>query len=205
MQQLQTTQSACDCLANDPIMAKLMDTIGPLSYALSDNQFTGLASTIIGQQLSNKVASVIWGRLHTYLEGNVTPDSVLAADAASLRALGISYAKIRYIKDLAEHVKDGRLVFDELPTMADDDVMKKLTAVKGIGQWTAEMYMIFALGRKDIFSLGDASLQGAIQSLYGVAGKTSLIELSDKWQPYRSIASLYLWAYIDQDIQSLWA
>jgi DNA-3-methyladenine glycosylase II len=204
MQKLQTTQEACDLLKTDAVMAKLITVIGPLSYALSDNKFTGLASTIIGQQLSNKVAKVLWGRFQSYFNDDVTPEAVVAADSEALRALGISYAKIRYIKDLANHVLTGKLVFEALQEMTDDAVMKTLTDVKGIGQWTAEMYMIFALGRQDIFSLGDASIQGAVKALYNLTGKSALTALSDRWRPYRSIASLYLWAYIDQDIQSLW-
>lgn len=187
----------------DPMLAWLMEQCGPIEVEIHEDYFVSIASTIVGQQLSNKVADVLWGRLFRLTGEDVRPETLLRLDDAKIREIGISHAKINYLKSLAQAVASGSLSFEQLHLQDDHEVVKALCGVKGIGPWTAEMFLIFSLGRLDVFSMGDAGLQRAVQWLYEMEEtptKGELLEISKKWSPYRTIASLYLWKALDGNL-----
>jgi DNA-3-methyladenine glycosylase II len=184
---------------SDPTLRDLIDGIGPYDLVLRENRFSALARAIVGQQLSVAAASTIWSRL-VDLVGTVTADSVAAVDIASLRSLGFSGAKANYVSDLAEHVRSDSLDLDALDALTDEEVITRLTQVKGIGRWTAEMFLIFSLGRLDVFAVDDVGLRRAIARAYGLPSdldSPGLTLVGEAWRPYRSLASLYLWASLD--------
>ncbi len=180
----------------DPVMARLIKKHGPCGIHVSNGTlFHHLASAIIAQQLSVKAADTIQSRVMRLASRPLTPRSWLAADVEQLRAAGLSKQKESYIRSLAETVDQKHISKQRLRHMEDAEVMASLTALKGIGPWTAEMYMIFGLQRLDVMSLGDAGLQRAARNLYnGGTARDGLLEtVSQTWKPYRSVASWYLW------------
>lgn len=186
----------------DPAFKKLIPG-SPIEMKLSDDYFASIASAIIGQQLSNRVADVLWSRLVTLTDGNVSPEIILALADEKLREIGISYAKIKYLKALATAVDNNSLELDRLNLLEDEDIVRQLTQVKGIGPWTAEMFLIFSMGRTDVFSIGDGGLQRAVKWLYQldeIPGKDEMLRISSQWKPYRTIAALYLWRALDEKI-----
>jgi DNA-3-methyladenine glycosylase II len=156
--------------------------------------------SIVSQQLSAKAADTIQGRL---AQVTSTPfflhENILSCPADKLRTAGLSSSKVRYIQELARSVADGRLSFADFEHEEDQAVVGTLVKLPGIGQWTAEMFLIFSLRRPDVLSLGDAGLQRAVKALYGGGdGESKLLnKISDAWRPYRSVASWYLWKYLD--------
>jgi len=174
-----------------PIMAKLIAHHGacPLAEGRPD-AFETLATSIIGQQISLHAAEAIGKRVLARISA-FTPDKVLAVSPEALREAGLSASKVRYLVELARRVEDGRLNLPDLPQMSDAEVTGALVALPGIGQWTAEMFLIFSLKRPDVLSLGDAGLQRAARMLFG--GDVNLDEVSVNWRPWRSVASWYLW------------
>lgn len=188
-------------LERDELFTKVIELVGDLEIELSTDYFDSLANSIVNQQLSLKSAAAIWSRMQTFLNGEVNPDSVLAADDIDLRNLGISYPKIRYLKNIALAALQNSLKMSDFDGMEDADIIKNLTAIKGIGVWTAEMFLIFTMGRRDVFALGDRGLQRAVKHLYGFKEPVSaneLLGISKKWSPYRTFASLYLWEILDK-------
>ena len=184
----------------DAVMSKLIERYKVIKYELDEAYFTSLISTIIGQQLSNKVADVIWRRFQYMVGEDITPEKVLEINDDSYRCIGISYAKTTYIKNIAHAIKSEQLTTTKFPIMADEEIINQLIQIKGIGRWTAEMFLIFSLGRENIFSSSDGGLERAINILYGNGNELSKKEhltISDKWKPYKSIASLYLWKSLD--------
>jgi DNA-3-methyladenine glycosylase II len=158
-----------------------------------------LCESIVSQQLSVKAASTIWGRTHSVVSDWTNPNCILSVDDDTLRSIGLSYQKIGYVKNIALAVQENTLPMLNLDTLPDEGVIQTLTQVKGIGRWTAEMFLIFTLGRNDVFSPGDLGLRNAIDRLYGTH-KISPGEaqaLAEKWSPYRSIASRVLWKSLD--------
>ena len=184
----------------DPIMGAVIEKIGVIDYELCTNYLNALLSNIVGQQLSGRVADVIWGRFEALFDGEITAQKVLATDDEPLRSVGLSRNKATYIKNIARAVSDGNLTLDNFHEMPNEAIMAQLTAIKGIGEWTAEMFLIFTLGRLDIFSKGDGGLPRAINNLYNGGQpltKAQQIATTENWKPYRSIASLYLWRSLD--------
>jgi len=187
-------------LRKDKVLGTILDkyTISPPK--ISTNLFRDLLEAIVSQQLSNKAASTIFGRfLNLFPKEQIPkPEEVLKLSEETLRACGLSHQKASYLKSLAEEIKSGRLVLEELHILPDEAVITALTKVKGIGPWTAEMFLIFSLGRLDTFSLGDLGLRSAVAKLYGVdrEDKIKIAEISKQWSPYRSLACLYLWESI---------
>lgn len=184
----------------DPLIDALIYKYGVIDYELRVDYLNALLLNIVGQQLSGRVADVIWNRVLNLISGKLTAEKVLLIDDDSLRGCGISRNKAAYIKNIAKAVTDGNLTFDKFDSMADAEIVTQLTAIKGIGEWTAEMFLIFSLGRLDIFSKGDGGLARAINNLYKNGAETSIKErlmLAEKWKPFRSIASLYLWRSLD--------
>jgi len=182
----------------DPAFAAIIDAVGPLSEHLAEDRFAELAASIVSQQLSVKAADTIWRRFEAL--GPVTPESILGYAEEDMRAVGLSGAKTRYVRDLALHVADGRLDLAAVDELDDESVIEALTAVKGIGRWTAEMYLIFALGRPDVLAVDDLGLRraaGWLLELERPATREELAEAGMRWSPYRSAASRYLWASLD--------
>lgn len=186
--------------AADPLMAELIDRVGPVERPQLREPFIALARSIVGQQLSVKAAQTIWMRLN--LGGPMTPERILETSEDELRSAGLSRGKASYLRDLSERVLDGRLDLASLPVMSDDDIMAEVTQVKGIGRWSAEMFLIFSLGRPDVLALDDVGLLRAAGWLLGLgrnATSPELAEAGEKWRPYRSVASLYLWTAIERE------
>lgn len=175
-------------------MAGLITQAGPCGLKKHRGGFETMAEIIVGQQLSTSVAVAIFRRLRIMAGGRLSPAIVLGLAEIQMRQAGLSRAKIEYLRDLSQKTLDGTISFRKLPHLADEDVVAMLTQVKGIGQWTVEMYLIFVLGRPDVFSRGDKGLQTAIARHYGVTNpKTDLAAFAKRWEPYRSTACWYLW------------
>jgi DNA-3-methyladenine glycosylase II len=177
-------------------MAALVQRHGPCTIAeLNYTPFETLAGSIIGQQLSVKAADTIQKRVLA-LTGAMTPQAILSVDPEALRACGLSNAKVKYIRALAEKVAAGEMDFDAMSVEPDNDVViGQLVALPGIGKWTAEMFLVFGLKRPDVLSLGDVGLQRAVRLLFG--DTETLAGVGDRWSPYRSVASWYLWRHLD--------
>lgn len=171
---------------------------------LASSQYTdpyrALLRAIIGQQLSSKAAATISGRFDALFQGPPTPSGVAALPDARLRAVGLSGQKLGYIRDLSARVQDGRLAFDAFDDMTDEAIVEALTSVKGIGRWTAEMFLMFRLHRPDVLPLGDLGIVKAVQAAYRLRKTPTpkkLVQIGEAWRPYRSIACWYLWASLD--------
>jgi DNA-3-methyladenine glycosylase II len=148
------------------------------------------------------VASVIYGRLSAALKGKVLPEEVLKLRPDRMRRLGLSKQKTVYIRDLARHTRDSRVVFAELPALADHQVIERLTQVRGIGVWTVQMFLMFALRRSDVLPTGDLGIRNAIRKAYGMGELPTPVEMEAialKWRPYCTVASWYLWRSLEGD------
>ncbi|WP_138495428.1 DNA-3-methyladenine glycosylase family protein [Paenibacillus pinistramenti] len=186
----------------DPRLGALIARLGVLTVTLDRDPFEALARSIISQQISVKAAATIRERVRL-LAGGFTAEALLTQEDEALRGAGLSASKLSYLRDLSGKVLSGELDFAAFPDMDDEAVIAALTSVKGIGRWTAEMFLIFALGRENVVSLGDAGLQRAAQWLYGLEprkDKKYLQQLLHRWPPYGSIVSLYLWEAINQGL-----
>jgi DNA-3-methyladenine glycosylase II len=188
-------------LAADPVMARVTSAVGDVSVGVEADRFVSLASAIVGQQLSTAAASTIWRRFAAL--GPVDPASVLEHDELQLRGVGLSGAKVRYVRDLAERVATGDLDLGSLDRLDDADVIAEVTRVKGVGRWTAEMFLVFSLARPDVLALDDGGLlraAGWALELGRAATKEEFAAAGEPWRPYRSVASLYLWASLDRGL-----
>ena len=186
----------------DPVLGDLMAHCGPCTLEPGDTDpFVTLYRAIIAQQLSGRAASTITERLEALFDGDVlTPAGILATPDETLRSLGLSRQKQASLKDLASKTSDGSLPLAALATLSDEDVMRQLTQVRGIGVWTAEMFLIFSLGRLDVFPVGDLGIRKAIQRVYGykkMPAVSTMHRHARKWAPYRTIATWYLWESYD--------
>jgi len=192
--------------AADPTMAALIDRVGKIDIATRmkrrkeerpEDPYGALLRAIVGQQLSTKAARTIYLRVVDLFGGTTpTPEQLLEAEEEDLRACGLSGRKTEYVRDLATHVVSGELELDRLDQLADEEVIAELVAVRGLGQWTAEMFLLFHLQRPDVLSGGDLGIRKAIQIEYGLEEMPPpkrVIEIGEPWRPYRSLASLYLW------------
>jgi 3-methyladenine DNA glycosylase/8-oxoguanine DNA glycosylase len=184
--------------ACDPVMKDVIDRVGHFEASYEADLWWALVDAIASQQLSVKAAATIAGRVAALTPGEArpTPREILEVPDETLRACGLSGAKTRYVKDLATRWLDGTLEPDRLPSMPDEEVVEHLTSVKGIGRWTAEMILIFTLGRPDILPVDDLGLKVAVQRAYGLEerpGRAEVLEIGERWRPYRSAATLYLW------------
>ena len=193
-------------VTTDPVLAPyildLPEERLPQSGKFSaDSLFHRLCEDVIGQQLSGKVARVITDRFaNLFPERPVQPDAVLALEPEALRSVGMSWSKVKTVRDLAEKSQQGAIPWLALPEMSDDEVMAALLPVWGVGEWTVEMFLLFTLGREDIFSPKDLGLKKAMQQLYGLSEMPTPQEAAERatiWAPYRSAASLALWWSLD--------
>ena len=186
----------------DPVLRELMREHGPcgLADAQHTDPFRALVSAIISQQLSTKAAATIKARLDALVAPRLTPARIAAVSDDALRGVGLSRQKIAYVRDLCNRVTSGDLALDQLDEMSDDEVVMALTSVKGIGRWTAEMFLMFRLHRPDVLPVGDLGIVKAVQRAYGmrrVPTPERLTKLGEQWRPYRSVACWYLWASLD--------
>jgi DNA-3-methyladenine glycosylase II len=184
----------------DPVMGAIMRDHPGVYMMVRGEPFMTLARAICGQQISVKAAQSVWDRVCICLEQKITPQAVVAADRKNLRACGLSDRKTEYIADLAQHFVDGKIHARNWPQMSDEDIIAELTDVRGIGRWTAEMFLMFNLLRPDVFPLDDLGLQKGIRVAYFKGRKTSLKrmkKLGEAWRPWRSVATWYLWRSLD--------
>jgi DNA-3-methyladenine glycosylase II len=201
------TPEAVEYLRNaDETLKGLIDQRGPLdeearTRGRPTDPYGTLLRSIVGQQLSTKAARSIYGRLIELFGGRTpTPQELIDTDPAVVRSVGLSNAKVKYVRSLADHVLSGELELERLPDLGDEEVMRELTAVKGIGQWSAHIFLIFQLGRKDVLPVGDLGIRRAVERAYGFEALPSTEELErlgERWAPHRSLASLYLWESLD--------
>ena len=189
----------------DPVMAAIIERIGPFKMRYREPSFDAMARSIVFQQLHGKAAATIFERVRcACLNGSVqigsglTPASILALSEAQLRACGLSRQKLSYLRDLAQRTASGEIDFARLPEMSDEDVIEHLTRVKGIGVWSAQMFLIFALRRQNVMPTADYGINAAIKRAYRKRQMPKLkqiLKISRPWHPYCSVASWYLWRY----------
>jgi len=187
---------------SDPILAEIIDRVGAYAMQFSQPKFETLVKSIVYQQLSGRVASVIFGRLSKAVKGSITPESILKLRPSRMRTLGLSTAKTAYIRDLARHTRDGVVVFEELGALTDGEIIERLTVVKGIGVWTVHMFLMFALRRPDVLPVGDLGIRNAIQRAYRLAEPpkpTEMEVIAERWRPYCTVASWYLWRSLESN------
>ncbi|HEY3160987.1 MAG TPA: DNA-3-methyladenine glycosylase [Vicinamibacterales bacterium] len=188
----------------DPVLRGLMRAHGPCGLAARQhsNPFKALARAIVGQQLSAKAAATIFSRFEALYDAFPTPAQVHATPDERLRAVGLSSQKLGYLRDLCRRIEEGRLPLDVLERMEDEAIIEALTQVKGVGRWTAEMFLIFRLQRPDVLPLGDLGIVKAVQRAYKLRKAPSpdrLTRIGEAWRPYRSVACWYLWASLNND------
>lgn len=190
----------------DAVLRELIRAVGPCTLTPRPDGFATLVRAIVSQQISTKAAASISGRLvEAAGRAGLTPKAILKLSEAAVRACGLSTAKTRSVRDLAEKARSGHVRIDELPALPDEDVIASLTTVFGIGRWTAEMYLIFSLGRLDVLPVADYGLRVGVQRRYGLVGppkKAELEELAAPWRPYRSVATWYFWRSLENVPQS---
>jgi DNA-3-methyladenine glycosylase II len=185
---------------SDPVLSAIIQRVGDYAIQFREPDFETLVKSIVYQQLSGRVANVIFGRLAAAVTGKLTPESVLKLRPARMRKLGLSTQKTAYIRDLARHARDGKLAFDDLRELSDVAVIERLTQVKGIGVWTSHMFLIFALQRTNVLPTGDLGIRNAIRKAYGMTELPTPAEMetmAERWQPYCTVASWYLWRSLE--------
>jgi DNA-3-methyladenine glycosylase II len=188
-------------------MVGIVKRVGPLDAERrrrgrpKGDAYGALLRAIVGQQLSVKAARTIYERVLALFGGEVpTPKQVLAARPDDLRACGLSGRKVEYVQDLAAHVDAGELSMERLESLSDEDVVAEITAVRGLGRWTAEMFLMFTLERPDVLPVDDLGIRRAIQIAYGLDEPPSAAEMeriAEPWRPHRTLACLYLWESLD--------
>jgi DNA-3-methyladenine glycosylase II len=198
-----TTKATRHLRRTDPVMKRLIARVGPCTLAPSKTtSFHALCRAICFQQLSGKAAATIFGRVQTLAgQRTLTPARILELPPAELRAAGLSTSKVGFVKDLAAKTADRTLHFPSLVRKSDDEIIARLITVKGIGVWSAQMYLMFVLTRPDIFPIDDNGIRNALSRFYNVAPADMAAQapaIAEKWRPYRTVGSWYLWAALDQ-------
>lgn len=186
----------------DPVLGSLIERVGPFRMTYREADFNSLVRSIVYQQLSGKAAATIFGRVVEAAKcpEPLTPAAILKIKPEKLRAAGLSQQKLSYVRDLAQKTKDGTVDFAQLPKLPDDEVIAHLTQVKGVGVWTVQMLLMFALKRKDVMPVADLGIRNAMQRAYGLAEPpkpAAMLEMSESWRPYRTVACWYLWRSLD--------
>jgi len=180
---------------NDHIVEMLIETVGDISREIIPNPFIALVNSIIYQQISFKAGNTIWGRFASLL-GVITPSGVIDASFEDLRGCGLSSSKIKYIKNVADAIITGSLNIEEIKNKTDDEIVSNFIKIKGIGNWTAEMFLIFSLNRKDVINYNDLAIRKGIQWLYKLdeePTKLEFEEIRNRFSPFNTILSLYIW------------
>ena len=187
----------------DPVVGRLIDEHGPYTPRPSTEPYAQLVRTILFQQLAGAAASTIQRRLYALFGDEArtpTPEELLATDDDTFRSVGVSRQKAGYLRDLARHTIEGNLDFDHIDNYTDDEVIAHLTAVKGIGEWSAHMFLMFQLGRPDVLPIGDLGVQKGMEVSYNLTHTpkpAEAAEIGAKWAPYRSVASWYMWRAVE--------
>jgi DNA-3-methyladenine glycosylase II len=185
-----------ETLREDPVMADLVDRHGHIDHEPADDEFERLCTSIVNQQLSTASAAAIRERVFDRFDGDLSPEAVLAAPAADLREAGLSRTKVDYLKNAAEAFAERDLTRTGLADHTDEEVVDELTRITGVGEWTAHMYLMFALGREDVLPLGDLGIRHGIRALYGNGAEMTRAEMravAERWRPYRTYAVRYIW------------
>ena len=188
----------------DPVLASIIERVGEFKMQYREPVFASLVRSIVFQQLHGKAATTIFNRLLEKAGGELTPESILKLRSSQMRAVGLSNQKLTYIRDLAKKTKSGKLNFELLPQLSDEEVVAHLTQIKGIGVWTAHMFLIFALRRDNVLPTGDLGVRAAMRKAYGMKvlpKPVTMQRLAKRWHPYCSIASWYMWRSLDAPIQ----
>jgi DNA-3-methyladenine glycosylase II len=192
---IQAAEAEAHLRAADPVMAQIVAAVGPCTLSPKPAGFATLVDAIVSQQISVKAADAILRRVEV-AAGELAPQALLALGHDVLRASGLSNAKARYVLDLSERVADGRLDLDHLAQHDDEQIIQQLVLVKGIGRWTAEMYLIFSLGRPDVLPVDDLGLRQGVQRAYGLPELPkgpAIHAIAEPWRPFRSVGTWYLW------------
>ena len=184
--------------AADPVMRQLIASVGPFGLKPIKNRFRALVRSIVSQQISSKAAASILRKLESQVEphGGVSPESILRLSKVQMRKVGLSPQKQTYLHNLAEHVHKGTVRLDRLGRLPDEDVIAELIQVKGIGRWTAQMFLIFTLARADVFPHDDLGVRAAIKRFYGLdelPDKETSHRIAQPWRPYATVGSWYCW------------
>ena len=193
-------------LRRDPVLAALIRKHGACGLAAAQraDHFSALLRAITGQQLSTKAAATIYARLIALMPGGVTPTALAALTDEQMHGVGMSRQKIAYFRDLADKATSGALPLDALDALSDEDVIAALTQVKGIGRWSAEMFLMFRLHRPDVLPVDDLGIVNAVKNVYGLRKRPTadrIRRIGEAWRPYRSVASWYLWRSLDNEPQ----
>jgi DNA-3-methyladenine glycosylase II len=191
-----TIEDAVEFLRKDPALVDIIDTVGDYTLKPRNHHLSVLVESIISQQLASNAAQAIFKRFKKLYPKFPTASEILSTRKSKLRLAGLSGMKIDYLKDLARHVERGRLDMKSLSKMNNEDVIAHLIQVKGLGRWTAEMFLIFSLGRQDVFPTDDLGLRKGVQMVFSLPElpKPKEVErLGERWRPYRTIATWYLW------------
>ena len=187
---------------SDPVLSDIIERVGDYGIQFRNPDFETLVKSIVFQQLSGRVANVIFSRLSAAVKDVVTPETILKLRPSRMRSLGLSTQKTAYIRDLARHTRAGTVVFEELAALPDEEVIERLTQVKGIGVWTAHMFLIFALQRADVLPTGDLGIRNAMRKAYNLESLPTpeeMEQMARAWRPYCSVASWYLWRSLEGD------
>ncbi len=195
-------------MRRDPVLAPIIKKYGACGIKTGRERdiFCGLVEAIVSQQLSTRAAATIYARLRALLPngGPPTPEALMPLSDETLRGVGLSRQKLGYLRDLAQKMRDGSINTGSLAEMSDDEIVAELTKIKGIGRWTVEMLLIFRLTRPDVFPAGDLGIVKAVQKAYNLRRTPDVKRLhaiADRWRPYRSVASWYLWASLENKKQ----
>lgn len=184
----------------DPVLRDIIERVGPYRIEYGPPEFHSVAEAILYQQLNGKAAVSIFNRFAALAGDPLTPDGILKLTDEQMRGVGLSKQKSAYLKDLAAKTRDGLLNFARLPDMSDDEVIEHLTQVKGVGVWTAHMFLIFSLRRPDVLPTGDYGVQAAMKKHYRkrkLPKPDVMQKIAARWAPYRSVACWYLWRSLD--------
>jgi DNA-3-methyladenine glycosylase II len=192
----------------DPILAPVIAQNGFAKLMPHTDYYGALVNSIIGQQLSVKAAATIKARFRSLFDGHLpSADQILNTSVEDLRAVGFSNAKANYVRDLAQHIIDGRVRFDTIDSKSNQEIISELTDVKGIGEWTAHMFLMFCMGRLDVLPVGDLGIRNGVRKLYGLEHaptpqQITEIAANNGWHPYESVASWYVWRALDADFKT---
>lgn len=192
-------------LRSDPILAAVIEKIGvlPEPCPIPEAHFSALCRIVTGQQLSVAVARSIWKRVEAHFESDFSPAAVLESSEADLKTLGLSSAKVRTFHALAGHIQAGKLQIAALESLSDEEIAREIVAVKGLGPWSADMFLMFHLSRPDVLPVGDLAIREAFKRLYSLETRpdaTQMEEIAAPWRPFRSLASRYLWRSLDSEV-----
>lgn len=191
-------------LAKDKKLKRLLESREPFVLTQKKKVYLHLCGSIMSQQLSVKVADVIWKRFLALYDKHPTPEQIVATPIADLRAIGLSNAKAGYVQNVARFAMEQGMDWKQLQKMSDEEITQHLTQIKGVGRWTTEMIMMFALGREDIFAVDDLGIQNAMIKIYKLDNsdkkklKEDMLRIAKKWSPYRTYACLHLWKWKDK-------